>query len=415
MFNKKMSEKKVIRDSIHMNIVIEYQIIWDLINTNIFQRLRRIHQLGGTYMVFPGAEHSRFTHSLGVYNIVRRMINEIDDLSAHLSEREKVIVLCSALLHDIGHGPFSHAFEEVFETNHEKIGIRMIVEDTQINQVLKSYDEMFPLEISQVIDKKHPNQLLTQLISSQVDADRMDYLLRDSYNCGVSYGNFDLERLFRSIVIVDEKVAFKESGVHALEDYIFARYHMYWQVYLHPSANAFEIILNKTLNRVKALASKNYQFKTDLGLLKPFFDIDNLSIDDYIVLDEAILTYYFTMLQQEDDEILANLCNSFINRKLFKNIDLKSKDEGQKIIEDVEKNNEKQEYYFEIQFIKSSLYKYYGDLNPQSIIVVSKDGTSKELFDASELVSAIVNSAKQKVETKLYYHQDYIPELYGKY
>lgn len=415
MFNKKMDDKKVIRDSIHKNILIEYQIMWDLINTNIFQRLRRIHQLGGTYMVFPGAEHSRFTHSLGVYNIVRRMINEVDNLSSHLSERDKIIVLCSALLHDIGHGPFSHAFEEVFETNHEIIGIRMILEDTSINRVLKSYDENFPLEISQVIDKKHPNTLLVQLISSQVDADRMDYLLRDSYNCGVTYGNFDLERLFRSMVVVNEKVAFKESGVHALEDYIFARYHMYWQVYLHPSANSFEIILNKILKRVKHLFSINYQFKNDLVLLKPFFDLNTLSIEDYVVLDEAILTYYFTIMQNEEDEILSNLCKCFINRKLFKHMELNSREEGENVIKINENNIDKQEYYFEIQFVKSTMYNYYGDLNPQSIIVLSKDGTIKELFDVSELVSAIVNSAKQKEEIKLYYHQDYMKELYEKY
>lgn len=415
MFNKKMNDKKVIRDSIHGNILIEYQIVWDLINTNIFQRLRRIHQLGGTYMVFPCAEHSRFTHSLGVYNIVRRMISEVDDLANHLNERERIIVLCSALLHDIGHGPFSHAFEDVFATNHEEMGIRMIRETSEINSVLNTYDENLALEIAQVIEKKHPNTLMIQLISSQVDADRMDYLLRDAYNCGVSYGNFDLERLLRSMVVIKDKLVFKESGVHALEDYIFARYHMYWQIYLHPSANSFEIILNKILRRVKELALNNYQFKINLELLLPFFNLKSISVEQYLALDEAVLTYYFTMMEQEEDEILASLCNCFINRKLFKHFDLKSLDLGQTIINEVETNKDKQKYYFEIQVSKSSMYKYYGDLNPQSILIVNKKGFITELFDASELVNAIVNSAKLKEEMKLYYHQDYLAQLYEKY
>lgn len=133
---QKMNERKVFRDSIHKNIVIEYQIIWDLINTSEFQRLRRIHQLGGTYMVFSTAEHSRFTHSMGVYEIVRRITNEVDDVRNCLSEREVLTVLCAGLLHDLGHGPFSHAFEDVFNTDHEKFTKRIILEDTNVNKVL---------------------------------------------------------------------------------------------------------------------------------------------------------------------------------------------------------------------------------------------------------------------------------------
>ena len=404
-----MIDKKVIRDNIHGNIAIEYQVIWDLINTDAFQRLRRIHQLGGTYMVFPSAEHSRFTHSLGVYNLVKRIINEVEGIKESIgNDLDEIALLCAGLLHDIGHGPYSHAFEDVFNSNHEEKTIEIIVEDTSINKVLKSYDEQLPNVIANIIAKDHPNKLLVQLISSQVDADRMDYLLRDAYNCGVSYGNFDLERLLRSMCVNEGKLVFKESGIHAIEDYIFARYHMYWQVYLHPTANSFEIILTKILRRVKQIYNNGYQFKQDISLLLPFLNGEKVSVKDYLLLDEASIIYYFSQFKKEEDEILVNLCHCFLERKLFKNIDIVDYDEGQTLINEVETDSDKKTYYFEMQTAQSAIYKYYGDLNSQSIIILNKNGSVEELYNASDLVSAIVDSATRKKEKKLYYHQDYL-------
>lgn len=411
MLEKKLADNKVIRDNIHGNISIEYQIIWDLINTNVLQRLRRIHQLGGTYMVFPCAEHSRFTHSLGVYHIVNRIVNEVSDVHDILTTRDKIIVLCAGLLHDIGHGPFSHAFESVFSTDHEELSIKMISEDSEVNKVLNSYDANIAFEIASVIDKTHPNKLLVQLISSQLDADRMDYLLRDAYNCGVSYGNYDMERILRSMCVDNGILAFKESGVHALEDYIFARYHMYWQVYLHPTANSYEIILTKILKRVKELILEDYQFKTNIDLLMPIAK-DEISVQNYLLLDESTLIYYFARFQDEEDSILANLCDCFINRHLFKHLDLKAIKQGEDIISGVEADPLKKEFYFEILIVKNKFYRYYGDINSQSILVKKKTGELVELYEVSDLVSAITNSAKEKEEKKLFYHQNYMEELY---
>lgn len=411
MLEKKLADNKVIRDNIHGNISIEYQIIWDLINTNVLQRLRRIHQLGGTYMVFPCAEHSRFTHSLGVYHIVNRIVNEVSDVHDILTTRDKIIVLCAGLLHDIGHGPFSHAFESVFSTDHEELSIKMISEDSEVNKVLNSYDANIAFEIASVIDKTHPNKLLVQLISSQLDADRMDYLLRDAYNCGVSYGNYDMERILRSMCVDNGILAFKESGVHALEDYIFARYHMYWQVYLHPTANSYEIILTKILKRVKELILEDYQFKTNIDLLMPIAK-DEISVQNYLLLDESTLIYYFARFQDEEDSILANLCDCFINRHLFKHLDLKDIKQGEDIISGVETDPLKKEFYFEILIVKNKFYRYYGDINSQSILVKKKTGELVELYEVSDLVSAITNSAKEKEEKKLFYHQNYMEELY---
>lgn len=410
MINRKLDERKVIRDSVHGNVVIEYKIIWDLINSDVFQRLRRIHQLGGTFMVFPTAEHSRFTHSLGVYAVVSRIVSEVDDVSSNLSEREKIVAMCAGLLHDVGHGPFSHAFEEVFATNHEAMGIEMILNDTSVNQILESYQVGLAAEVASVIEKKHQNTLMIQLISSQVDADRMDYLLRDAYNCGVSYGNFDLERLLRSMIVVDNKIAFKESGVHAIEDYIFARYHMYWQVYLHPTASSYEIIFSKIMKRFVELYQNNYRFMIDTSLLNPFVEA-SVSVFDYLRLDESVINYYILQFQYEKDEILANLSQCFIKRKLFKFVDCVDKDKATKLINKIESDQDKAKYYFEIRQIKSSFYNYYGDLNPQSIIIQSKSKELIELYNASPLVNAIIEQAKLKQDLKLYYHQDYLNEI----
>ncbi|MDF9866525.1 HD superfamily phosphohydrolase [Bacilli bacterium PM5-3] len=412
MINEKMMEKKVIRDNIHGNISIEYKVIWDLINADAFQRLRRIHQLGGTYMVFPSAEHSRFTHSLGVYNIVKRIINEVEGIKEHLeNERNIIVLLCAGLLHDIGHGPYSHAFEDVFNSNHEEKTIEIITKDTTINKILSSYDPTIAKEIASIISKTHPNKIMIQVISSQVDADRMDYLLRDAYNCGVSYGNFDLERLLRSMVVYDNKLVFKESGIHAIEDYIFARYHMYWQVYLHPTANSFEIILTKILRRVKDLFENNYNFKQDINLLIPFLKGEKVLVNDYLQLDESIIIYYFSQFRYEDDEILSDLCHCFLERKLFKHRDIKDYKQGQDMINNLETDKTKQEYYFDMQTAKSAIYKYYGDLNSQSIMILTKEKDIKELYDASDLVNAIVDSAQQKQEKKIYFHQKYLSKL----
>lgn len=407
MLNKKLDEIKVFRDSIHKNIEVEYQVIWDLINSDVVQRLRRIHQLGGTFMVFPTAEHSRFTHSLGVYEVVRRIVSEVEDVNKALTEREKIVVMCAGLLHDIGHGPFSHAFEDVFKTNHEQMSIQFIKEKSSVNTILNNYDKDLVDEIASVIAKKHPNHILVQLISSQVDADRMDYMLRDSYNCGVNYGTFDIERLLRSMSISDNRLVFKESGVHAIEDYIFARYHMYWQVYLHPVSTSYEVILIKILSRVRELYEEGYQFKTSIETLVPFLTKKDVSNQEYCKLNESTLNHYFEEFSCESDEILSELATSFSKRRLFDYIDVQNAIACKEMINEIEPDSTKRRYYFAFQEIKNSFYKYYGELNTQSIIIKTKKGELKDLHQVSPLVSAIINVYEEDSDEKLYYHKKY--------
>ena len=191
---KKLAEEKVFKDPIHKYVHVKDQLIWDLIKTKEFQRLRRIKQLGTLYLAFHTAEHSRFGHSLGVYEIVRRMIDESFVGREAWNNKDRPLALCAALLHDLGHGPFSHSFEKIFNTDHEAFTQEIITGNTEVNEVLSRVSETFPQEVADVINKTHKNKLVISMISSQIDADRMDYLQRDAYFTGVSYGTFDMER-----------------------------------------------------------------------------------------------------------------------------------------------------------------------------------------------------------------------------
>ncbi len=255
-----LAEEKVFKDPVHRYIHVRDELIWKLIGTKEFQRLRRIRQLGTTYLTFHGAEHTRFNHSLGVYEITRRILEEFKG-RPHWNEEERLLALAAALLHDIGHGPFSHSFEKAFQTDHEEWTRAIILGRTEVNQILLKVGADFPKAVADVIEKTYANKLLTSIISSQIDADRMDYLLRDAYYTGVSYGHFDMERILRVMRPMEDQVVIKLSGMHAVEDYIMSRYQMYWQVYFHPVTRSAEVILSKILKRVKNLYEKGYSFK----------------------------------------------------------------------------------------------------------------------------------------------------------
>ena len=257
---EKLKEEKVFKDPVHRYIHVRDRVIWDLIGTKEFQRLRRIKQLGTTYLTFHGAEHSRFNHSLGVYEIVRRIVDDVFSNRPEWKQEERLLSLCAALLHDLGHGPFSHSFEKVFDLDHEQFTQQIILGDTEVNNVLRRVGPDFPKKVAEVIAKTYENKFVVSLISSQIDADRMDYLQRDAYFTGVSYGHFDMERILRVMRPREEHVVIKQSGMHAVEDYIMSRYQMYWQVYFHPVTRSAEVILTKILHRAKYLSESGYTF-----------------------------------------------------------------------------------------------------------------------------------------------------------
>ena len=313
---KQLQEEKVFKDPVHRYVHVRDQVIWDLVKTKEFQRLRRIKQLGTLYLAFHSAEHSRFNHSLGVYEIVRRMIENFEEYPEWDSS-DRLLALSAALLHDLGHGPFSHTFEDIFHTDHEEYTKKIILEDTEVNEVLSRVSPDFPREVAEVINKTHPNKLVISMISSQIDADRMDYLQRDPFYTGVSYGNFDMERILRVMRPSKDEVLIKESGMHAVEDYLMSRYQMYWQVYFHPVSRGGEVMLNLVMQRAKALYKSDYSFKQQPTYFIPFFN-EAVTVHDYLRLDEMVVNFYLQEWVHEEDEILSDLAGRFVNRDLFK-------------------------------------------------------------------------------------------------
>ena len=290
--NGKLSEEKVFKDPVHRYVHVRDKLIWDLIGTREFQRLRRIKQLGTTYLTFHGAEHSRFNHSLGVYEIVRRMVDDVFKGREEWDDSERDLCLCAALLHDLGHGPFSHSFEKVFRLDHEDFTRAIILGDTEVNRVLNKVSPTFAKDVAEVIAKTYQNKQVVSLISSQIDADRMDYLQRDAYYTGVSYGHFDMERILRVMRPREDQIVIKQSGMHAVEDYIMSRYQMYWQVYFHPVTRSAEVILTKILHRAKQLHEEGYVFTHAPVHFYSIFE-GNVTLEDYLSLDESIILYYF--------------------------------------------------------------------------------------------------------------------------
>ncbi|MDR2976095.1 MAG: HD domain-containing protein, partial [Streptococcaceae bacterium] len=295
--------EKVFRDPVHNFIEIENPIIYDLINTSEFQRLRRIKQLGTTVFTFHGAEHSRFSHCLGVYSIAKRITDRFTHFFPDAWDpAENQVTQCAALLHDLGHGAYSHTFERLFDTDHEAITRDIITSpETEVNQVLRQVSPDFPEMVASVISHDYPNQQVVQLISSQIDADRMDYLLRDAYYTGAVYGEFDLTRILKSMIPLENGIAFRASGAPSVEDYVISRYQMYMQVYFHPASRGMEVLLSQLLKRAKFLFSENPEFfKLTSPWLIPFFE-KSFTLKDYLRLDDGVMnTYFQTWMDSED-------------------------------------------------------------------------------------------------------------------
>lgn len=408
---KQLEEVKVFKDPVHRYVQVIDQVIWDLIATPEFQRLRRVKQLGTTYLTFHGAEHSRFNHSLGVYEIVRRMINKMENHDSWNKE-ERLVCLCAALLHDVGHGPFSHSFEKVLTLDHEEFTQRIILEDTNINRVLKRIEPGFPEKVARVIAKDYEDQLVVSIISSQIDADRMDYLLRDAYYTGVSYGQFDMERILRVMRPTDNQIVIKSSGMHAVEDYIMSRYQMYWQVYFHPVTRSAEVILTKIFHRLKYLSEHDYTFQEEPTLLLTLLKGD-INLQDYLQVDDTVIYYYFQRWQFEKDNILRDLCTRFINRHLFKYTEFDPLNDAEKLTQLqtlFQQAGLDPNYYLVVDSSADLPYDVYrpgGDRVPIYLQVPSNE--LKELSTYSVIVDAITGKTRQ--DHKLYFPEDSIQTI----
>ena len=397
---KRLDETKVLKDPVHSYIHIHYEVIWNCLDSKEFQRLRRIRQLGGDFQVYPTAEHSRFSHSLGVYEIVRRMVTEVKSLCVELTEYDKVCVMLAGLLHDVGHGPFSHAFEHITNHSHEEYTAKIILGNTELNAILRAVSEKLPLDIVSIIQHTHENDILNQIVSGQLDADRMDYLLRDSYFTATSYGQFDLERILRTMRVRKtaegrKVIVVKYTGIHSVEDYIMARYQMYWQVYYHPVARSYEAVFIQLFNRLKDIFKVDKDYFENMKVLIPFLEKSEVSVEEYFKLDENSLLYCCALIQDKEDKIAADLAKRLQNRKLFEYVDYNEENLAQ--IKNMLKENSLDElYYLRIENIEASVYSPYKG---RKILIEKLNGDIVALEKASTIVESITKGQTKKEGT----------------
>lgn len=420
--DEQLAKEKVFRDPIHGQIIVDNQILLDLINTPEFQRLRRIKQLGTSSLTFHGAEHSRFGHCLGVYEITRRMCNRFQrnyptrkSGDGLWDDRERPVALCAALLHDLGHGPYSHTFEHIFHTDHEAITREIITSSsTNVNRILSRVSPTFPEEVASVIDHTYHNPQVVQMISSQVDADRMDYLQRDSYYTGTNYGKFDLDRVLLMMRPIKSGIAFDISGMHAVEDYIISRLQMYLQIYFHPVSRSMEVILDHLLKRAKYIYQHPSEFEPEFTpyMLMPFFN-NRFTLDDYLALDDGVLTTYFNHWTHSRDEILNDLARRFLNRRPLKSAlyDEKSKPLLPKLRKLIQTAGFNSDYYTAINDSFKLPYDTYNpqNSNPQTQIeLIQPNGNLIELSQVSMLVASV--SGKEAGDQRFFFPKEMLNE-----
>lgn len=310
---------KIFNDPIYGFITIPNSIIYDLIQHPYFQRLRRISQMGMSYLVYPGAHHTRFHHALGCMHIMQKAVQTLKFKGVSISEEEENALYIAILLHDIGHGPYSHAMEHsiVEEVHHEELSLLFM------EQLNKEFDGKLSLAI-QVFKGEYHRKFMLQLISSQLDMDRMDYLKRDSFYSGVAEGNINSERLIQMMNVQDDFLVIEEKGIYSVEKFLVARRLMYWQAYLHKTSVVAELILTKILKRAKELTQKG----TILPCSEPlqFFlqnkislsDFDKNVLDKFSYLDDYDVLGAIKSWQFHDDFVLQSLCKMILNRDLLK-------------------------------------------------------------------------------------------------
>lgn len=405
---EKMKRTKVFRDPIYGYIEVEYNIILQLIDSKEVQRLRRIRQLSGVAMVFHTAEHSRFTHALGAYHMANLVLHHVEGIDV-LTEYERVVFLCSALLHDIGHGPYSHAFETVLSTSHEEMTEKIIMNPaTDVYQILSQVKGL-PKDVAGVIGHKGKYPLIESLVSSQLDVDRMDYLTRDAYFTGATYGTIDMHRILRSMKVVDHKVLYRASGVHTLESYLMSRYHMYFQVYYHPVARAYELLLESIYERIKDLTKENKEIDASIDSFLNVIKNTN-DVISYIELDDAYVNGFIKQLMKSKDFVLRRLANAFNHRQLFKYMDLANHPDLERIAhikEAAKKNPVGKYFYYEIS-VSAVAYLHTKKQLTDDIVaikVILPDGEIKNLDEYSPIVHSLVSSSYKRVE-RIYYYED---------
>jgi hypothetical protein len=296
-----------------------------LIDAPEFQRLRRIKQLGLALFTYQGAEHSRFAHSLGVLHLMTRVLDRLGERFP-IKEEDRAAATAAALLHDIGHGSFSHVMEKVLGFHHEAWSVSAILSDeTEIGSVLRSYSPDIARRVASIIEGKFQPASLAQLVSSQLDVDRMDYLLRDSLMTGAKYGIYDLEWIINALAIdeANDRIYVEARGLYAVEEYLQARYYMFRQVYFHRTLRSAEAVLRSALKRALELVDEGKDVWRAPGTaFEKVLSRNPLSVTEHLEIDDSDVIFHLKQWQRSDDAVLSDLSRRFIGRQLFKAIDL---------------------------------------------------------------------------------------------
>ncbi|HCQ29505.1 MAG TPA: phosphohydrolase [Flavobacteriales bacterium] len=399
------NKRKIFNDPVYGFISIPFDTIFDLIEHPYFQRLRRIKQTGLTHLVYPGALHTRFHHAMGTMHLMGLAIDTLRSKGVDISEEEAEAVTIAILLHDIGHGPFSHALEHslVSGISHEEIS------SCFMQKLNDEFNGKLSLAI-QIFNNQYPKKFLHQLVASQLDMDRLDYLKRDSFFTGVSEGVISTDRIITMLNVVNDELAIEEKGIYSIEKFIIARRLMYWQVYLHKTVLSAENLLVKILQRAKELAEQNerlfctppLEFFLYNKVNKDTFKNDDKTLDIFAQLDDFDVMASVKVWQSHPDKILSLLCQNMVNRKLYK-IKLRKKPfhkndfeaEKKQISSQFNVNEKELQYFIFTDKIINNAYNPKHD----KINILFKDGS---ILDIAEAADNLNISALSKPVTKYF-------------
>ena len=390
-----MNGHKIINDPVFGFIKIRRGLLYDIVQHPLFQRLTRINQLGLASVVYPGARHTRFQHSLGAFYLMTEAVKSLTEKGVYIFDSEAEAVQAAILMHDIGHGPFSHVLEHTLISgiSHEDISLMMM---EQINHDLKG---QLSLAIS-IFKDEYPNKIFHQLISSQLDMDRLDYLRRDSFYTGVTEGNIGSARIIKMLNVKDDRLVVDSKGIYSIENYLTSRRLMYWQVYLHKTAVGYEKILVNTLTRARHLMQQGVDLFASPSLayfLKNDIRFDDEALRIYAELDDSDIWSALKAWKHADDMILSTLATDMIDRRLFK-VEVTDERPSQEYLDDIAHQIAQHmnipladtQYLMTLTEIGKDMYNPEDD----SIGILYKDGTVKDIADASEILNVQLLSKK---------------------
>jgi uncharacterized protein len=395
-----LNDTKIINDPVFGFIKIPRGLLLDIVQHPLMQRLNRIKQLGLASVVYPSAQHTRFQHSIGAFYLMSEAITALTQKGNFIFDSEAEAVEAAILMHDIGHGPFSHVLEDtlIHGISHEQISLMMM------EQINNDFNGILNLALN-IFKDEYPKRFLHQLISSQLDMDRLDYLRRDSFFTGVTEGNIGSARIIKMLDVKDDRLVIESKGIYSIENYLTSRRLMYWQVYLHKTAVACEKVLINTLLRAKYLVSRGKDLFAPPAL--KYFLSHNVDEKKFIQDPDALLYYSelddndiwsaLKVWRHEDDKILSILASDMLDRRIFK-VEIHDNEINQEHILELKNNISRKmdinidetDYLINISTIQKDMYS----VDDERISILYKDGTTKDILDASELLNVSLLSKK---------------------